>query len=86
MFDLRSKMLQGTEVNTQRDVVKLIGASTGNINSFIMLLLSGKAETKRGLKKVVKTRIQVGRDLCEAYGVKTLRNFMSSSLYDMIQI
>lgn len=86
IFDLRDKMIQGTEVNTQRDVVKLIGASAGNINSFIMMLLSGKVNTAKGLKKVIRTRIQVGKDLCEAYGVKTFRNFLSSSLYDMIQI
>ena len=51
-----------------------------------MLLLSGKPNTSKGLKKVLRTRIQMGKDLCDAYGVSTFRNFLSSALYDMIQI
>lgn len=86
IFTLRDFMNQGEEVNTQRDVVRLIGVSSGNVNSFIMLLLSGKPNTPKGLKKILRTRIQMGKDLCDAYGVSTFRNFLSSALYDMIQI
>lgn len=86
VFTLRDYLLQGEDVNTQRDVVRLIGVSSGNVNSFIMLLLSGKPNTVRGLKKVLKTRVQMGKDLCEAYGVSTFRNFLSSAVYDMVQL
>lgn len=86
IFSLREMMLQGTEVNTQRDVVRLIGASSGSVTSFIVSLLSGKPKTTKGLKKVIRSRIQMGKDLCDAYGVSSFRNFVSSGLYDMIQI
>lgn len=86
VFTLRDYLLQGEEVNSQRDVVRLIGVSSGNVNSFIMLLLSGKPKTAKGLKKILRTRIQMGKDLCEAYGVSTFRNFLSSAVYDMIQL
>lgn len=86
IFSLRDFMLQGYEINTQRDVVKLIGISSGNVNNFIMSLMSSKPTTKRGLNKVLRTRVQMGKDLCDTYGVSSFRNFLSSALYDMIQL
>lgn len=86
IFELREYLAGGYEVNTQRDVVKLVGASSGSINSFIMLLFSKPPETERGLKMVFKRRIQMGVDLCNAYGVSTFRNFLNASVYDILQI
>lgn len=86
IFTLREYLQQGEEVDTQRDVVKLIGVSSGSVTSFIVSLLSGKPKTPRGLKKVIRSRVQMGKDLCDAYGVSSFRNFLSSGLYDMIQI
>ena len=86
IFTLREEVLMGREINSQRDVVKLLGASSGSVTSFVMLLLAKPPTTERGFKMVYKKRIQMGVDLCNAYGTRSFRNFLSSTVYDMLQL
>lgn len=86
IFELRKMLIGGEEVEDQRSVVKLLGASTGSINKIIFLLLADPPKTKVGFTRVFKKRVQICSDLVEAYGTRSLRNFMLSTTRDILQI
>lgn len=86
IFTLIDFLNQGSEINSTKDIVKLIGASSGSINKFVMLLLKEKPVSAVGLKRVIKLRVQMCKDLCNAYGVSSVRNFLNSAIYSILQI
>lgn len=86
VFELKEYTDNGFEITSQKDVVKLVGASSGTVNTFVIGLLRDKPATERGLKRSLKQKVQMGKDLCDAYGVSTFRNFLASCIYDMLQI
>lgn len=86
IFELRKQLLNGMEVQDQRSVVKLLGASTGSINKIVFLLLSTPPKTESGFNRVLKKRVQVCSDLVNAYGTRSLRNFMLATVKDILQI
>lgn len=86
VFTFCENIRNGMEVNSQKDVVKMLGASSGSVVNFAMLLLADPPTTERGLKMVYRKRVQLGHDLCNAYGCSSFRNFLSSTIYDLLQI
>lgn len=86
IFELHKEMLNGLEIDDQRSVVKLLGASTGSVNKIIFLLLADPPNTEVGLSRVFKKRVQLCTDLINAYGTRSLRNFMLATTRDILQI
>lgn len=86
IFELRKELLNGVEIEDQRSVVKLLGVSTGSVNKVIFLLLANPPSTEKGFSRVFKKRVQVCTDLINAYGTRSLRNFMLATTKDILQI
>lgn len=86
IFKLKEQLDAGIEVESQRDVVKLIGASSGSINSFAFLLLAEPPQTEKGLSRVFKKRVQMSVDLINAYGVSTFKNYLTATVRDILYI
>ena len=83
---LRKELASGAKVQTQKDIVNICGTSSGSINYFAILLLADPPKTKRGFEMVYKRRISLANELIDLYGVLKLRNFLSSTVYDILQI
>lgn len=86
VFDLQKKLEQGSTVETQRDVVKLIGTGSGSVNSLLFLLLADPPKTEKGLKRVLKKRIQLALDLSNAFSTTTFKNFITAAAKDVLDI
>ncbi len=86
VFELCEHLSGGAEVSTQRDVVKLVGSSQGSINGYVLQLITAPPKTERGQARVYKNRLQYGLGLCRTYGARTFRNFLASTVHDMLQI
>lgn len=86
VLELRKKIIEGTEVKTQKDIVKLVGVSAGSVNSLVFLLLADPPTTKSGLGRVLKKRVQLAVGLADAYGVVRLRNYLKSVVKDFLEI
>lgn len=86
IFQLRNELINGTVINTQSEVVKLLGVSTGSVNHFAIKLLDTPPTTERGMKMVYSNRIKYAKDLCETYGVSTFKNFLTSAVKDILTI
>lgn len=86
VFELKEKLTQGSEAEKPRDVVRLIGSSGGSVSKFALSLLSNPPTTERGFKQVLHNRLQTAKDLVDTYDVRTLRNFLSASVKDILDI
>lgn len=86
VFDLKDNLSQGAEINAERDVIKLVGASSGSVVTFVLSLFNEMPGTEKGFKMVCRRRLQSGVELGESYGYRTFRNYINSAVYDMLQI
>ena len=86
VFELIGQLNQGITVENSRDVVRLVGAGLGSVSSFAFLLLADPPRTERGLRRVYSKRVKAGLDLIGAYGVRSFRNFLSATVYDILQL
>lgn len=86
VFLFKKELDNGLVVNSQRDIVKLLGESTGSITSYALALLRDFPTTEKGFKTVCRNRIKTGKDLCEAYGVSSFKNFLMATIKDFIYI
>lgn len=86
VFELREHLLGGVEISTQRDVVNLVGSSQGSINGYVLQLITAPPRTEKGQARVYKNRLQYGLGLCRTYGARTFRNYLASTVHDMLQI
>ena len=86
VFLFKKELDNGLVVNSQRDIVKLLGESTGSITSYALALLRDFPTTEKGFKTVCRNRIKTGKDLCEAYGVSSFKNFLTATIKDFIYI
>lgn len=86
VFILKKELENGLEINSQKDIVKLLGVSTGSITSFAMSLLRDFPKTEKGFKFVCRNRLKTARELCEAYGVASFKNFLTATVRDFIYI
>ena len=86
VFILKKELENGLEINSQKDIVKLLGVSTGSITSFAMSLLRDFPKTEKGFKIVCRNRLKTARELCEAYGVASFKNFLTATVRDFIYI
>lgn len=86
VFVLKDSLAGGAEVNTRRDVVSICGASASSINYFALQLLRDMPTTEKGLKTVYRNRLRTAVDLASAYGFGKFRNFLISSVKDILSI
>lgn len=86
VFELRSKLLNGYKIESQKDVVRLLGVSSGSISSFAMSLLKDPPKSDRGKKTVYRLRIQTAKSFIDTYGVYSFRNFLRSCVRDILKI
>lgn len=86
VFMLRSELEKGLVISNSKDVVKVCGESSSSVNHFVFLLLAKPPETKSGVSRVCKKRIQVANSLISVYGVSTFRNFVLSAVRDVLYI
>lgn len=86
VFLLKKELDNGYTVSSQKDIVNICGVSSGSINYFAMLLLAEPPKTKKGYKMIYKKRISLANELIDIYGVSKLRNFLSATVYDILQI
>lgn len=86
IFELYNQMKNGLKIESQKDIVKVCGASAGSVAHFVVLLLSDPPKTDKGERKVIKNRITQAEDLIDAYGVKSFRNFVVGTVKDILDI
>lgn len=86
VFTLYTELKHGLVIETKKEVVKMLGASTGSVNNFAFQLLKEYPTTERGLKTVYKNRIKTASELSQAYGLATFRNFLMASVKDILTI
>lgn len=86
IFTLLKELKNGVEITVSKDVVNICGVSTGSVVSLVMLLLADPPKTTKGLGRVLKKRIQISNDLIGAYGISTFRNFLVSTVKDILDI
>ena len=86
VFTLVNELKNGLQVESQRDVVKICGESSGSIQKFAIQLLTDEPKTERFLSRSYKKRVATLCDLCDTFGVRTAYNFLRACINDLIQI
>lgn len=86
IFDLFLAIGEGKQIKTRKEIADICGIGGLSIESFIFMLTKEPSQTEKGLKKVMKLRIQAGRELGQIYHYDTFYNFLSSSIMRMIEI
>lgn len=86
VFELLRELKTGAKITSQKDIVKICGASAGSIAHFAMSLLKDAPDTEKGEKTVIRNRVKQAEELVNAYGIKTFKNFLVSTVKDMIDI
>lgn len=86
IFLLRNELEKGLKIKDSKDIVKVCGESSSSVNHFVFLLLSVPPKSKSGITRVCKKRVQVANTLLSVYGVGTFRNFVISSVRDIMYI
>lgn len=86
LFDLFTQLGQGKKVSSRKDIADICGMGGLSIESFIFMLLKEPSKSEKGLKKVLKNRVQAGRELGQVYSWSTMYNFIHKSLRSMIEI
>lgn len=86
VFMLRKEMLNGYEVSKDHDIIKLCGASSGSVVSFALGLLSSNPKSKKGFDMVMRNKVLQTEDMIDAYGIRSFRNFLVSSVRDIMDI
>lgn len=85
VFVLRDELEKGLKIKDSKDVVRVCGESASSVNHFVFLLLA-KPPAKSAVSRVCKKRVQVANILLSVYGAQTLRNFLISSVRDIMHI
>lgn len=86
IFDLFLALGEGKKIETRKEIADICGIGGLSIESFIFMLVKEPSKTEKGLKKVMKLRIQAGRELGQIYHYDKFYNFLGSSIMRMIEI
>lgn len=80
VFELFTRLANGDEFNSRKDISDVCGIGGNSVESFIFSLLKELSGSDKGLKKVISNRVKAGKDLSTALGVSSMYNFMSRSI------
>lgn len=86
IFEFANYLQSGITVNSTKDVVKLLGATSSSVSHYAMTLLNDPPTTKKGLRRVYLNRVQTGIELCNAYGCTQFKNFLTATVSDFLQL
>lgn len=86
VFELLRELKNGAKIESQKDIVNICGASAGSIAHFAISLLSDPPSTDKGERSVIRNRIKEAEDLVDTYGIKSFRNFLVSTVKDILDI
>lgn len=80
------KLNEGVSVKTRTDIANICGIGGLSVESFMFSLLKEPPKSVNGLKRVLKNRIQAGRELGMIHTIPTLYSFLKKSIYSIVQI
>lgn len=86
IMTLLKEIDNGLKVEKEKDIVAVCGDSSGSIVSFVLSLLSVNVKTERGKKISTARKMREALALSKVYGTSSMRNFILSTLKDMIYI
>lgn len=86
IFKLRQELISGNIPATTKDIIGMLGASSGSVDRLVMLLVSDPPSTERGTRMVFKKRMSILSDLCESYGASSTRNYILLAVKDFIYL
>lgn len=85
IFKILEEINSGANLTSRSDIVGIVGKSTGTIMNFTFLLLVDGAKGEVG-SKLFKNRVGTILELSEIYSSGTLRNFLMSTVKDILDI
>lgn len=86
IFDLLIHLSQGEKIKNRKDITDLCGLGSLTIESYVFSLIKPLSGSDKGLKKVMKDRINVGVELADSMGYTKMYNFMAKCLRCFIEI
>ena len=86
VFVLRQALLNGQEVETPKDVIRICGESASTTIRFVFLLLNELPKSKSGLKRVYKKRLTMLYDMVDSLGSLKTYNYIQSTVRDILYI
>lgn len=86
VFNLFLELAKGTVFKDRKAIADLCGIGGLSVESFIFMMLKPLSGSDKGLKKMLKLRIQAGSELAESMGYTKLYNFTAHSLMTLIQL
>lgn len=86
IFNLRQELMAGNIPSTTKEVIGMLGASSGSVDKLVMLLVSDPPTSERGTRMVFRKRAVMLSDLCETYGVSSVRNYLVFTVKDFIYL
>lgn len=86
VFVLCNELKSGRVIEKRKDIVDICGISSGSLTSLALALLKEPPKTDKGKKMVLKKRIGVSLELTETYGFSKMRNFLTASVKDILDI
>lgn len=86
VFILLNELKDGRVIEKRKDIVSICGVSSGSLTSLALALLKDPPKSDRGKKMVYKKRIGVASELSETYGFSKMRNFLTASVKDILDI
>ena len=86
VMDLLLALNKGEEIKSRSDITNICGIGGLSTESFIFSLLKSISGSDKGLKKVMKNRIQAGVELGRNLTYTTFYNYMAKNLLSFIQI
>lgn len=86
LFELKEKLDNGLRIESNKDIVNAVGASGSTVQKVVLSLLKDMPKTEKGNNIVYRNRIKSMKGLLELYSPNTLKNFLLSSVKDILDI
>lgn len=86
VFIIREELKNGRVFEKRKEIVDLCGVSQGSLSTYAFSLLKDFPTTDKGRKTVYRNRLKVGVELMESYGCSKFKNFLTSTVKDILDI
>ena len=80
VLELFKRMNQGEKFTSRKEIADVCGIGGNSIESFLFTILKPISGSDKGLKTVIKNRMNAGVDLGNTLGWNTFYNFLASSI------